>query len=229
MERMARPRDIAAKTRRYSAFCAQLKACAAEARTGSYAPNHSWPPSNERIKPAWHAPEVLAKLRLLDRHVREILLIRGLEGSRDGVGPGQRQESAMILSQLGYLQLRSIDVADDDRGKFFIVVHPRIAVDLFKYRASLHLAQTMDHLVEQELIGPRARTRRSAGSRKGVRRKPYLRVAAYSCSDSRGLARASLDDPTDRSSVSFPLHLVAIVWELGDRIRQERDLRWIVE
>jgi hypothetical protein len=87
----------------------------------------------------------------------------------------------------GYLQLRSIDIADDDRGKFFIVIHPWIAVDLFKYRASFHLAQTMDHLVEQDLVGPRARPRRSARSRGGVRRKPYLRVAARSCSDSRGL------------------------------------------
>src|SRR5260370_34248393 len=146
--RMARSREIAAKTRPYSAFCAQLKACAAEAGTGSFAPSHSWPPSNERIKRAWHPPEVLTKLRLLNRHVREILLIRGLEGSHNGVGPAQRQESARILSQLGYLALRSIDVADDDRSKFFIVVHPWIAVDLFEYRPSLHLAQTMDHLVE---------------------------------------------------------------------------------
>src|SRR5258708_6199436 len=145
---MARSREIAAKMRRYSAFSAQLKACAAEAGTGSFAQSLSWPPSNERIKRAWHTPEVLAKLRLLDSHIVEILLIRGLEGSRNGIGPGQRQESAMILSQLGYLQLRSIDVADDDRGKFFIVIHPWIAGDLFKYRATPHLSQTMDHLVE---------------------------------------------------------------------------------
>src|SRR5260370_41028036 len=139
---MARSREIAAKMRRYSAFCAQLKACAREAGTGSSAPRLSWPPSNERIKRAWHTPEALAKLRLLDSHIREILLIRGLEGCRDGVGPGQRQESAMILSQLGYLQLRSIDVADDDRGNLFIVVHPLVGGDLCKYRASLHLPQT---------------------------------------------------------------------------------------
>ena len=107
---------------------------------GSSAPSHPRRPSNERIKCARHTPEIPAKLRLLDSHIVEILLVSGLEAGPNDVGPRQRQESAMILSQLGYLQLRSKDVADDDRGKLFIVIHPWIAGDLFKYRASFHLA-----------------------------------------------------------------------------------------
>ena len=83
--------------------------------------------SNERIKRARHTPEIPAKLGLLDSHIVEILLVSGLEASRSSVGPGQRQEPVMILSQLGYLQLRSIDIADDDCGKLFIVIHPWIA------------------------------------------------------------------------------------------------------
>jgi hypothetical protein len=73
-------------------------------------------PSNERIKHARHSPEIPAKLRLLDSHIVEILLVSGLEADPNNVGPGQSQEPVMIHSQLGYLQLRSIDVADDDRG-----------------------------------------------------------------------------------------------------------------